>query len=253
MARIIIHTLSFNLPEMIKEATANLYVQNKDIEFEHLIVDLGIPLEFGSDIPEDIELTKKVNSALLQDTAKRHGSRFVKAPNVGVSQNWNWVKDYVKLQDDDILLCCEPDERPREDGWVKACATVLQSRNIAWCSLMMDGQPYDTLATAELKTIGGYKAYVTPTGYNWGMGGFSVAFLNDIGGVPIPDGAPRYGWIEHGVYAKMQGTGWKIAVLKDYYHDHIESSALYREYKTDITSNVKQGQPDFTEWLKAKK
>jgi len=250
MGRIIVHTLGFNLPSEVNIATKSLYEKNKDCEFTHVILDLGFPLEMGADVPEDIEQAKRNNSEALKRIANKYGSVYLQAKNEGVSQNWTTVMRLMELKDDDKLICCDPDERPKQSGWVKALATVLDSKHkIAWCSLSMPYAPVMDPSTYYEVDIDGYATYIMKGQLNWPQGGFNGAFLNKIGGIPVPTGAAIYGWIEHACFPLMKQHGYDWAVVKDFMVDHTECSPLYREWKTYVTSNVHLGQMQFEEWL----
>lgn len=247
--RIVVHTLAYNLATEVREATRLLYEQNDAADFEHLIVDLGFPLLLGDKIPEDIDKAKLFNAQANLNTAFLYNSKFCSIKNEGVSQNWNVAKKQMDLQDTDVLICADPDERPKNVGWLKAVRDVIcYGPNVAWCSLMMK-EHLNHLGTAKKMTIHGHEVYILSGSLNWAQGGFSGKFLNEIGGVPVPAGAPIYGWIESACTEKMKAKGYVVAVLADYFVEHTECSPIYRAWKTDITSNVKAGQVDFEKWL----
>lgn len=251
--RTVVHTLAFNLPEEVKTATGLLYAQNKT-GFEHIIVDLGFPIETPDIIPADIEKAKANNSLALQKIASDYGSKYVKAPNVGVSQNWEWVRQQVNLPSNSVIICADPDERPKHDNWVSAVSNVLTApgHKLAWCSLIMEEQAkVIDKYPHTVHFIAGYRVYVMDCIISWAQGGFNGKFLNEIGGIPAPEKAPIYGWIEDACYAQMKRLGWKWGILADYYVEHTECSPLYRAWKTQITSHVEKGQISFEQWLKS--
>lgn len=252
LGRTIVHTLGFNLPSEIETATKLLYKQNPDKNFEHVIVDIGFPLEAGDQIPADIEKAKQNNSLRLFRFAKEQGSLYRKTKNIGVSQNWETIRQNMNIGDSDVLICADPDERPRHDNWLKAMSEVLMHGDrIAWCSLMyIDHIPVLKDYPHKVKYVYGHKIYLMDSLLGWAQGGFNGAFLNKIGKIPVPDGAPVYGWLEHACYAKIKRYGWKWAILADFEVEHTECSPLYRAWKTQITSHVTQGQMSFEQWLK---
>lgn len=248
--RIVVHTLAYNLASEVREATRLLYEQNDAADFEHLIVDLGFPLLQGDEIPEDINKAKLFNAQANLNTALQYGSQFCSLRNEGVSQNWNVAKKQMDIRDTDVFICADPDERPKNNGWLKAIRDVIShGPNVAWCSLMMK-EHLSHLGNAKKMNIRGHEVYIMVGSLNWAQGGFSGKFLNEIGGVPVPAGAPIYGWIESACTEKMKKGGYVVAVLADYFVEHTECSPIYRAWKTDVTSNVKQGQIDFEKWLK---
>ena len=253
IGRTVVHTLCFNLPGEVETASNLLYRQNPAKNFEHVIVDLGFPLEKKDVIPKDIEKVKKSNSVRLLRFAKSIGSEYSKATNIGVSQNWETVRKHKKIGDHDVLICADPDERPQHDNWVQAVTEVLlHGEKIAWCSLMyVDHIPVLKDYPHEVKYVYGHKIYLMNSLLGWAQGGFNGAFLNEIGGVPYHPKAPVYGWIEDACYTQMKKRGWRWAIIADYGVEHTECSPLYRAWKTEITSNVKKGQMSFEEWLKS--
>lgn len=248
--KIVVHTLSYNLASEVHDATKLLYEQNRYLNFRHVIVDLGFPITEGDKIPDNIDVAKLENSKRNIDTAIKYNSEFISIKNKGVSQNWESVRNQMDIKDEDVIICADPDERPLNNGWVRAINDVITNGNkIAWCSLMMK-EHVSFMKKEDEKYIGGYRVYVMKSVFNWAQGGFSGKFLNEIGGVPVPKDAPIYGWIEHACCDKMFKLGYTWAILADYYVEHTECSTLYRKWKNHVTSNVKNGQISFDEWLK---
>lgn len=251
--RILVHTLAYNLTSEVEEATKLLYQQNDKDNFEHVIVDLGFPIVEADKIPSSIDAAKLENAQLNIYTAMKYSSKFLSFANKGVSQNWEFVRQQLDVTDNDVLICCDPDERPKNNGWIKAVSDVLFNGNkIAWCSLMMK-EHEQFISKLEKFNVGGYDVYFVEGRINWAQGGFSGKFLNEIKGIPVPEGAPIYGWIEDACVKKMQPLGYRVAILADYFVEHTECSPLYREWKTDVTTNYLQGQVTFDEWLLADK
>ena len=259
MGRILVMSLAFNLPSEVNARTQELYERNRGTKFEHYIVDLGFPLEYGSDIPEDIEQAKAFNTILLKDTCKRFGSTYMKFPNIGVSQNYTQFMKAVELKADDVLICCDPDEVVHTDNWVRAIADVVGSgsSNVAYCGLCMDEQLplfQRNEIGHEKKVVEGHNFYKINGVTSCAQWGFNAMFLLMIDGMPIPEKSSVYGYIESALYDKMKENGWYWGMLPDYIVEHGETSTLYREYKTDITSGNFTGEKQigFEDWLKTK-
>lgn len=254
---IYVFTLGFNLPSEIEQRTKELYERNKGCKFKHYIIDLGFPLEFGSDIPDNIQRVKENNTAALMAICKEYGSEYLKFENIGVSQNYTQFMKAVSLKDDDVLICCDPDEIVHTDGWVNALAKVIRaSDNMAWCGLSMADQvpcmeTMDTVEKLNIKDIRVNKINGIISCAQWGISG---AFLNKCGGMPVPNGWSVYGFAEGAMYEKMLEFGWWWGMLPDYIVEHVEVSTLYRAYKTDITSGDFTGEKQigFQEWIKTK-
>lgn len=251
---IYVHTLCFNTPTEVVDAVEDLH-RNNDCKFNHVVVDLGFPLRDGDKCPKDLDKSAEENSVVLQSLARKNNSHYVRTKNVGVSQNWEFVRDLFSVGDGDCLICCDPDERPQNIGWVGAIGDVLKDDSLCWVSLMMpEHEAILSNYRHELKTINGHRVYVMGDLINWAQGGFSGRFLREIGGVQVPNGASIYGWLEHAHYDKMLARGKTYGILADYYVEHTEASPVYREWKNAITSGkYAKNQIDFVEWLRKEK
>jgi len=256
-----VHSLCWNLPWEVKEATKSLYELNDKKDFVHIIVDLGFPL-IKDVVPKDIEETKKQQSQLLQGIAKQFGSVYLQLPNVGVSQNWTavyeWLVAYHGFTEKDNLICADPDERPRPRNWVQAIGDVLRSEEkYGWVSLSLPEHfPILNKSNTIEKKISGHRVWEIIGNLNWAQGGFSGKFLSEEGGIPYLEEMPIYGGIEHASLIVMKELGYKWCMLPDYIVDHTDyekgtegASRLLREWKNDIIFNLKQ-QITFEEWLK---
>src|SRR4030042_1523045 len=96
-----VFTLCFNLVSEVEKTVRPLYENNRD--FIHVIVDCGFPIEEDV-IPDNFEIVKKRNTERLRDLCPKYGSTYLKIQNEGVSQNWNAVKKWLRLQDQDCLI-----------------------------------------------------------------------------------------------------------------------------------------------------
>jgi hypothetical protein len=258
-----VFTLCWNLVGEVEKATKLLYDLNNPRDFTHIIVDLGFPLEQGNVIPEDISLAKKMNTIKLKHLAEDYGSQYLQLPNIGVSQNWTNVYKALNMDNTDILTGADPDEHPMNKNWVRAMGKVLRSNEkIALASLIMDAQlPVLKQLQYKKKIIDGETVYWVLGLINWALIGISGEFLNLIKEIPYPTIAPRYGWIESELYPLIVNNDYKWVFLPDYLVHHTDfelgdpgTSSLLREWKNQIVFKVKEtGQPDFCEWLKAKK
>lgn len=251
-----VHTLAYNLVSETEKAVKSLYELNSD--FKHIIVDLGFPLEKGNFIPTNIEKAKKRNTSKLKALAREYGSDYIKVENIGVSQNWTAVYSYLNMKPNDILIGADPDERPQQKNWVEAMGLMLRSKEkVGMASLCM---PHQKLSGREIKenSIRG----IIPNGMSsWALIGFRGDFLKMMGGVPVPDGAKVYGWIENAVYSYLQAKRLNWCMLPDYTVIHTDydqgsdgSSKLLREWKNLIVHGIKDwGQITFDDFLERKR
>lgn len=255
-----VHTLSWNLPKLVEETTKSIYKLNDKKEFVHIIVDLGFPL-MKDEIPRDLVRSKMLNSQTLMDIATRYGSLYFETENIGVSQNWSSVYNFIDedygFREEDCLICADPDERPKTKGWIKALGDVLRSdEKYGWVCLAME-EYFDILNknnTIE-KEVNGHKIWGVIGNLNWAQGGFSGKFLLEEGGIPYLEEMPIYGGIEHASLVVMKELGYKWCTLPEYIVEHNDyekgsqgHSRLLREWKNDIIFNLDK-QITFEEWL----
>lgn len=256
--RTIVHTLGYNVPDMVAETAALTVGMNEDAPFEYLIAHLGFPLsEFHEqEVTKESIINAKLNNGVaIREIAASLNAQVSTLKNLGVSPNWEQVRKLMNVGVNDVLICADPDERPQQDNWVHAISEVIAADpRIAWCSLMMKEQE-PLLASGRFryteKKIAGHRVYIMHDVMNWAQGGFSGRFLDQIGGVPAMDRAPIYGWIE-GAATEQFGIRWDWCILADFYVEHIASPPLYGEWKQWVTSDQvirNNEQIGFEQWL----
>jgi hypothetical protein len=261
--RNICFTLAYNLPSEVEKVTKLLYEQNLPGSFEHTIFDLGFPLITGDEIPNSLTGAKQINSRKLEDIAKQHGSQYAVMENIGVSQNWTQAYQFLKPEDNDILIGCDPDEHPLNPQWVQVMGDVIRQGGFGMATLLMTAHVdlVKNLPKAE-KWFAGARIYVFPEGsLNWALIGISGKLLNKIHEIPYPPNAPRYGWIEGSLIPKLKETGLRCAFMADYKVRHTDfelgdpgTSSLLREWKNQIIFNIHQyGQMSFDNFLMMRK
>lgn len=259
----IVHTLGYNIPELIEEATESLYNLNDPSDFNHIIIDLGYPLAGGRDkwgeIPDYIPGAKHRNLLENSDIASLSGSELIKLPNRGVSANWSNVAYLYGVGEGDVLIGADPDERPMDKGWVKAMADVMrEDPNIAICSLMlpelMDLEGFFKNYILGERILAGHRVWYGKAMCQWALIGISGRFIEKAGGVPHPEIAPIYGWIETACDAHMKAYGMDWVMLPDFRVQHIASSPLSQEWKNYVVTAkaMEDGQQDFEQWLHRK-
>jgi len=253
-----VHTLAFNLPSEVEKVTKNLYSQCA--EFEHIIVDLGFPVEQPGVIPKSIAAAKRNNTEKLKQICEQYGSEYMVLPNIGVSQNWTAVWRELSMSDHDVLIGADPDEHTLNDGWVEAMGDVLRSGGIGLVSLLMtDHEPL--IMDMNIKKIAGHNCLTTKRNLNWALIGMSGEFMKALGEVPYPPNAERYGWIEDMIRPLFKSKGYDWVMLRDYMVRHTDYSlgdagtdSLLREWKNTIIFRLREvGQISFEEFLKRKK
>jgi hypothetical protein len=259
--RIYLHTLCYNLPSEVEKTVRLIYEQNESRHFIHYLIDLGFPIDKGTEIPDSIKKAKEINEKRLMEIACRYGSIFLKMPNIGVSQNWTQVINHINPGDNDVVIGVDPDERTMSYGWVNAMAEALQEKKIGMVTLMMPEQAKELSKwpITEYK-LNGFRAVILNGTANWALIGFKGEFLKKMGDMPYPETHPRYGYIESFVRKKLDELGYKYLFLPEFQVYHTDyprdegSPKLLREWKNQIIFNYKEyGQIDFEEFLKMKR
>lgn len=254
---VVVHTLGYNIAELVEEATESLYQLNPEGGFRHVIADLGYPLgttrEHWDKYSPDAVWE---NARMLVDIAQHNGSDLIRLPNVGVSQNWTSVAAIYGIGEGDLLIGADPDERPITEGWVNAMATVVKhDPNIAIVALTLPellALPnfYETYFEGEV-VYDGVRVWYGKYVCQWALIGISGTFIQKVGGVPYPQAAPIYGWIEGACQPAMESLGMRWVMLPDYHSGHIASSPLAQAWKNYIVTEeaMNAGQPTFEQWL----
>lgn len=256
-------TLAYNLPSEVEKVAKLLYEQNLPGSFEHTIFDLGFPLIEGDQIPNSLTGAKEINTQKLKAIAEKYGSVYAKMENIGVSQNWTQAYQFLKPEDSDIMIGCDPDEHPLNAQWVQVMGDVIRGGFFGLASLMMTDhvELVANFPKAEVR-IKGARAYVFPeNALNWALIGLSGKLLNILKEIPYPPQAQRYGWIEGSLFPKIKEIGMKVCILPDYQVRHTDfelgdpgTSSLLREWKNQIIFNIHQyGQMSFDSFLMMKK
>lgn len=247
-------TLGYNTPQAIRERLAAMGQYSKG----HTVIDLGFPLMADEEI-NDLNWNKYRVSAHLNDYCWEAFANYMRVPNKGVSQNWTTAFRELQVGLDDVLIGVEPDEVCVEYDWIPKIGEIMAAdQTMAVVSLNTDGHQ-NMIDKGQLKHsveyIAGHKVYVVHGLSNWAMIGVSGRFLHRCEGMPVPKGHSVYGHIESACYPPMIEGGYRWCILADHYCQHIETSKLYREYKTDVTSGefTERKQVTFDKWLEIKK
>jgi len=255
-------TLGYNLVSEIEKVTKSLRALNDCNCYKHLIIDLGFPLE-KDEIPDNIEEAKSRNSEALKELCNNYKAEYVKMENIGVSQNWTQVYNYIQPKDNDILIGCDPDEHPLDKNWLKAMESVALEGDFGLVSLMMTTHiPLLKNVAHNERWFANRRVYILPAGaLNWALIGITGKFFNKVKEIPYPKKMPVYGGIEASLYPYFQELGMDWSVLADFRVRHTDfelgdpgTSSLLRQWKNQIIFNIHQyGQLTFDEWLIMKK
>lgn len=249
-------TLCHNLFDVIEASTKFLYERNPSNNFKHIIADVGFVLEEDNVIPDDFESARNRNTEKLKSLAKKYGSEYIRIENIGVSQNWNQIIDYVKMDDSDILIGCDPDEVVKTDNWVEAFGKILRTNEhkVAMCCLIMEhhkGEIEDAWNKRDA-VIEGDNCYLMDGILPMAIIGFSGKFINESRHIRIPDVALRYGHIESVLTEDFTRFGYEWVVTPDYIVEHTMPCNLLHYWKSDVFT-YGNNQCSFEDWLHSKK
>lgn len=225
----------------------------------HTAIDLGFPILSDNPSIGDVEKNKYLTSEAILKYCFTYHAQYMRVPNKGVSQNWSTAFRELQVGLDDVLVGIEPDEVCDNYDWIPKVGEIMEAdKKMAVVSLNTDGHQ-SMIENGQLKHtveyIAGHKVYVIHGLSNWAMIAVSGRFLHRCEGMPVPKGYSVYGHIESACYPHIIDGGYRWCILADHFCQHIETSKLYREYKTDVTSGefTERKQITFDKWLELKK
>lgn len=255
MNKNIAFSLSYNLVSETEKCLERIYSQNERGDFTHTVIDLGFPLLEGDKIPDDIGDAKQRNTEALKELAHKHGSGYLKLPNVGVQQNHSAFYHHAKPDDSDALISCDVDEVTLTNNWIRSMARAVKNSNIALVSLMqIDIEPLIKPDWYEEIWVEGERCWIMKGLLNWCQIAFKGEFLNKIGlMLPYPEEAKVYGYIEM-LAKQFFPLGYNWALLPDVKCQHTNVGSLYRGWKDYIIlDHPGQPQLSFDDYLQMKK
>lgn len=245
-------TLAFNLFSEVEKTVESLYSLNDKKDFSHLLVDVGFPVDDNT-IPKDFEEIRQWNTFRLKTLAARLGSEYLQIPNIGVSQNWQQVANYLNVGEGDVLLCSDCDERPQSKDWVKAIGDVMNAEpKLGWVSLMLPEHFKGARKIANERMIAGQTVWEIKGHLNWAQGGMSGKLIKEMGGIPYPKDWEIYGGLEGETIKRMDELGYTWAMLPEHLCVHdLQQGTLLRAWKNYLCFEKPAGipQPTFEEYL----
>ena len=248
-------TLGYNLPSTISDRLEDM----GRYSIGHAVIDLGFPILSDEEPIGSIPMNRYFGSEKTLHACYLYSAKYINVPNKGVSQNWSTAFRELQVGLDEVLVGIEPDEVCDNYDWIPKVSQIMESdKTMAVISLNTDGHQ-KMIESGQLKHtveyIAGHKVYVIHGLSNWAMIAVSGRFLHRCEGMPVPKGHSVYGHIESACYPHIKDGGYRWCILADHFCQHIETSKLYREYKTDVTSGefTERKQITFDKWLELKK
>jgi hypothetical protein len=210
---------------------------------EHVIIDQHYPIDKPTNRKRIAELASKFKATLV-DSGK----------DLGLHEGINNAADVIGFKAGDVVVGCDPDDRPVA-GFIGKIEKAFQADpTIALCALnfyviderFAEGRLIETV-------IGDQRAWVHPTVEMINVVGFNWAFVEAIGGLKEPHAF--YGGLESYLYPRWRSRGMKLVYLPDVRSDasipdRANPNLFDPEYRTWKTAHVGGDDRSFENWLR---
>lgn len=237
-------TPAFCKAAMLEGCLDHLYQETPNW-MEHIIVDDGYPVD-KDDNQERIRQLARERNLLYVDTGSNIG--FHKALNFGCK--------VAGVTQDDLLLLCDPDDRP-SPGAMLALEQVMKSDP----KIVVGALSFDVIhnnlkpgVNCREEMRAGHRVWIHETTDMWNVTAYNMNFIHSIGGFDEP--FPYYGGIESYLFSHWRkDMNQKLVYLPDHRSDHIvlnkQDSFLFdRSYRLWKDAAVTGYKGSFSEWLK---
>lgn len=236
--------LAYNKAQVVEDAIERLLKTNPDTsKYYFILVDPEYPLNPANSIEYIWEKHRH----------KFNAASFFKIKNEGVAQNYNQVIFHFAFQPDDFVHFFDPDNAPRDVGYLDAMIDVLQNPEVAYVTLE---RPDPDIPYNDIKEINGHKCAVIYRGHSWPMGAFRADFLNEA--YPIKQDNGAWGFIEDWLYREFLRQNRIGVFLLGYVDEMIDGTGqgtggqddFYLQYQVECAN--RRTQETFETWLKKK-
>lgn len=175
--------------------------------------------------------------------------------NLGTHDGLNYMVAQLDLQDDDVVLCFDADEKPLREGWAQAMVEVLKADpTCGWLSLMSPpaSEYMDSHGAAD-KEVAGYRLRVPGYSLINTVVGWSGRAIKAMGKFTEPHGF--YGGFEGAMMPPTMAAGYWIGWLRDYWvaplHDlHEPEYQLYKRHHVGFEQPTFPG--SFADWCRSR-
>ena len=243
MSRTWLITPAFCRAELLHELLTHIYAGGSPSVHKHIIFDNHYPL--GEN-----------NSLMLKAVAEDFGCTYVDSGrDLGLHHGINNVARLFEFQPDDIVVGCDPDDRP-EVGFAEALTDVLRADPklaVAACNFsVIDHQRARFGSLYEIKQLAGTTVAYHMQSNMWNVAGFNWRFITQIGG--FGQTYPYWGGLEHYLLQRWLPLGMRMCYLLDYrsdlrfvdFDDRKLFDPEYRMWKDDCRKEYKGS---FSMWL----
>lgn len=175
--------------------------------------------------------------------------------NLGLHRGLNYMVDQLDLQDDDVVIGFDPDEKPLREGWAQAMVDVFKADpTCGWISLMSPpAAEYMNSHGATDKDVGPHRLRVPGYSLINTVCGWSGRAIKAMGKFTEPHGF--YGGFEGAMMPPTMAAGYWIGWLRDYWvaplHDlHEPEYQLYKRHHVGFALPVFPG--SFADWCNSR-
>lgn len=256
LGRTIIVTPAFCKAAMLQDCLENIYAMPpKDVT--HYILDNHYPVN------------ETENRKQIRELAERFGCiYFDSGGDIGLYRSCNAMMDHAGLCPEDIIMGCDPDDRPTP-GWVDALRSVmLADPSFAIVGAVFpfygvpeverngkEGTPFsEHVRNLPEETIAGHKVLIHPSVEMWKVCATSTRMLLEMGGLPINPNHQLYGGQESLQHLWWRERGMRLGYLPAISAEHVKTDyspsrfdAAYRSWKN---AHLAGFSGRFADWLK---
>lgn len=255
MGKPLIVSMIFNNAQTIRAGLGRLRETTKPASFRLCLLDQHYPLNYAA--------TRAEIDRLVSEFAEGHDVETTIADpgeNLGLHIGLNYairtIDARTRLDDGDIVVGYDPDERPLKEGWLEAMTAVLNAeharpggeKRCAWLSLTSKpARDYMLKAGYEKRSIAGVEVWKPHYALINHVCGWTMGAIRTVGAFTEPHAF--YGGIEVAMQPRYADAGYWHGYLADFedscFHDLIDPQ--YRKWKADHVAGVFAG--DFASYL----
>lgn len=237
-------TPSFCKAALLDDYLKHIYLTPPKTEFTHVIIDNHYPVD------------KEQNKKKLKELAREYNCLYVDSgQDLGLHRGLNNAMLRASIRPGDILIGCDPDDRPSPDFLDIMKEVMLADPKLAVCCLSFS-VIFDRIkqgVTFKKMEIAGHDLRVHPGVEMWNIAGFNTHLLGRIGGFSQPNNF--YGGIEIDLYKAWTKRDMYYGYLYNVISDALPMDRTnrvffdpeYRQWKTDHVNGYKKS---FELWLK---
>lgn len=256
VGRTLIVTPAFCKASMLQDCLENIY-QTPLKDVTHYILDNHYPVDEAE------------NRKQIRALADRFGCTYLDSGgDIGLYRSCNAMMSHAGLSKEDIIMGCDPDDRPTP-GWVDAFRSVMladPSYAIVAATFPFYGVPeveranapstpfFDHVRNLREETVAGIKVMVHPGVEMWKVACTNTRMLMEMGGLPIEPKHQLYGGQECLQFNWWRERGMKLGYVPSITAEHVKTdyspSRFDAAYRTWKNAHLGGFSGRFADWLK---